>query len=67
MECAERHNWEHCPCTYEPCGFKGRCCECLRYHLDRKELTACCFPRDAEATYDRSFAHFARLVQSRKL
>jgi hypothetical protein len=30
-------------------------------------LPACCFPRDAEATYDRSFEHFARLVLDRKV
>jgi hypothetical protein len=26
-------------------------------------LPACCFPAEAERTYDRSFEHFVRLVQ----
>jgi hypothetical protein len=32
-----------------------------------RELPACCFPKMAEAAYDRSFEHFARLVQARKV
>jgi hypothetical protein len=35
------------------------CCECLHYHLEMRQLPACCFPKDAEATYDRSFEKFA--------
>jgi hypothetical protein len=31
--------------------------------LKQQELPACCFSRDAERTYDRSFEHFARLIQ----
>jgi hypothetical protein len=60
-------NLGHCNCTYEPCSRKGNCCECLPYHLRAQELPACCFPKDAEATYDRSFQHFARLVSSRRV
>ncbi|KAA0015151.1 MAG: cytosolic protein, partial [Thermoplasmata archaeon] len=37
---------------------KGKCCECLRYHLSRRELPACCFPKEVERTYDRSFEKF---------
>jgi hypothetical protein len=51
-------NMEHCNCTYEPCSRKGRCCDCLRYHLSNNELPACCFGAEAEATYDRSFRKF---------
>lgn len=58
MECNMSENKQNCNCTYEPCSRKGKCCECLRYHLASKELPACCFPADAEATYDRSFDKF---------
>jgi hypothetical protein len=63
--CTKREtNVARCNCTYEPCGRKGNCCECLRYHLRSQELPACCFSKDAEASYDRSFDHFARLVSN---
>jgi hypothetical protein len=62
MECKKGTNVAGCECTYEPCSRKGVCCDCLRYHLKNKELPACAFPVDAERTYDRSFEHFARLV-----
>jgi hypothetical protein len=39
----------------------------LQYHLRSRQLPGCCFPDDAERTYDRSFDHFARLVQSGKV
>jgi hypothetical protein len=55
-------NRKHCNCSYGGCAREAVCCECLRYHLQARELPACCFPADAERTYDRSFAHFARLV-----
>ena len=62
MECKKADNLAGCACTYEPCSRKGVCCECLRYHLKSGELPGCCFPPGAERKYDRSFAHFARLV-----
>jgi hypothetical protein len=59
MDCPnEDKNLSFCNCTYEPCSRKGRCCECIRYHLKSKELPACAFPPDAERTYDRSFRKF---------
>jgi hypothetical protein len=64
MDCNQERNLQNCNCTYEPCARKGNCCACLRYHLNMRELPGCCFPDAAEATYDRSFDHFARLVQS---
>ncbi len=67
MECNQERNLKHCNCTYEPCSRKGICCECIRYHLRMRELPACCFSREAERTYDRSFEHFASLVSARKL
>ena len=60
-------NLKLCTCTYEPCSRKGRCCDCLAYHLRSQELPGCCFPPGAERSYDRSFAHFARLVDARKV
>jgi hypothetical protein len=63
MDCKKAANLEGCNCTYEPCSRKGVCCDCLRYHLNNRELPACAFPTDAECTYDRSFGHFARLVE----
>jgi hypothetical protein len=66
MECKKDANLAGCNCTYEPCARKGICCECLAYHLKSRCLPACCFPADAEATFDRSFEHFARLVQTRR-
>lgn len=67
MECKKTENLAACTCTYEPCSRKGMCCECLRYHLKSRQLPGCCFPTSAERTYDRSFAHFARLVMDKKL
>jgi len=62
MECKENEIRGYCNCTYEPCPRKGICCDCLKYHLRDNELPACCFPADAERTFNRSFEHFARLV-----
>jgi len=67
MECKQEETLKRCNCTYEPCARKGMCCECIAYHLRLKELPACCFPEDAEATFDRSFEYFSRLVQSGKI
>jgi hypothetical protein len=63
-ECNEQENMARCNCSYSPCPRKGICCDCLAYHLRSRELPACAFPDDAERTYDRSFEHFARLVQA---
>jgi hypothetical protein len=67
MDCHQDRNLERCNCTYEPCHRKGNCCDCLSYHLRARQLPACCFPNDAERTFDRSFAHFARLVGQGKV
>ena len=60
-ECKKEQNLKNCNCTY-PCDKKGLCCECLQYHLKRKELPACCFSKNEERSYDRSFKNFVRLV-----
>ena len=67
MECNQSKNMKNCNCSYDPCSRKGICCECIRYHLNMRQLPACCFPDDAERTYDRSFSHFARLVNDGKV
>jgi len=67
MECQQDRNRQSCNCTYDPCPRKGLCCECLKYHLQMRQLPGCCFTNAAEATYDRSFEHFARLVASRQV
>ena len=67
MECSREANLDRCPCTWEGCGHKGACCDCLRSHLKNRELPACCFPPEAERTYDRSFEHFARLVAAKRV
>ena len=54
----EKKNNGRCNCTYEGCPRHGMCCECLHYHLAKKQLPACCFPADVEKTWDRSFAKF---------
>jgi hypothetical protein len=67
MKCNQEENLSRCNCSYDPCPRKGMCCQCLHYHLNMRELPACCFPDDAEKTYDRSFTHFARLVTQAKI
>lgn len=67
MECKRDKNLEKCNCTYDPCSRKGVCCDCLTYHLRMRQLPACCFSSEAERTWDRSFEHFAGLVQEGKV
>ena len=62
MECQIEINKERCTCTYEPCARKGKCCECISYHLQFEELPGCIFPPEVEKTHDRSFARFSQLV-----
>ncbi|MDI6793077.1 MAG: DUF6485 family protein [bacterium] len=50
-------NLDFCNCTYS-CEKKGLCCQCVSYHRRMNQLPACFFPKDAEATYDRSFRKF---------
>ncbi len=65
MECNLKANQARCNCTYKPCPRKGKCCECIAYHLEMDELPACAFPNEIERTYDRSFTRFAEFVQSK--
>ncbi|MFH1234517.1 MAG: DUF6485 family protein [Candidatus Diapherotrites archaeon] len=59
MDCKKEKNLKECTCTYQGCQRKGVCCECIKYHLENRELPACCFSPKAEKTYDRSFEKFA--------
>lgn len=64
MECPNLDkNVSSCNCTYEPCSRKGRCCECIQYHVSNRELPACAFPPAAERTYDRSFRKFIEVAR----
>jgi hypothetical protein len=63
MECNLDANMARCTCTYDPCARKGKCCECIAYHLKADELPGCVFPPKMEKTYDRSFARFVRACQ----
>ncbi|OQA00902.1 MAG: hypothetical protein BWY71_00578 [Planctomycetes bacterium ADurb.Bin412] len=60
MECKKEKNSKSCGCTYAGCSRRGLCCDCLAYHLKNRELPGCCFPAEAESTYDRSFQAFAK-------
>lgn len=67
MECKKVANSKSCTCTYTKCDRRGVCCDCLQYHLQKRQLPGCVFPAEAEVTYDRSFEHFARLVNEKKV
>ena len=66
MECNIEANKASCPCTYEPCSRKGKCCDCIAYHLQFNELPACVFPPEVEKTYDRSIEYFITLWEKDK-
>lgn len=55
-----KKNLEFCKCTYNPCSRKGKCCECIQYHLKAGQIPGCFFPNEAERTYDRSIENFIR-------
>ncbi|MCL1893359.1 MAG: hypothetical protein FWG02_03840 [Holophagaceae bacterium] len=44
-----------CPCTYS-CPKRGKCCDCVAYHVGSGGFPACFFSKSAEATYDRGYA-----------
>ncbi len=62
MECNIEVNKAGCACTYGSCARKGKCCECIAYHLKYDELPGCVFPPEVERTFDRSFTRFAEMV-----
>ena len=61
MECQIDENKAECPCTYETCSRKGKCCDCISYHLRSDELPGCVFSPEIEKTYDRSFGRFVEV------
>ncbi len=65
LECKIQENKLRCNCTYEPCDKKGKCCECINYHWQRRELPACLFPDNVEKTFDRSIERFIKTCQER--
>lgn len=65
MECNLEMNKDNCSCTYISCSRKGKCCECISYHLKNEELPACAFTLEVEKTYDRSFGRFVREYQAK--
>lgn len=60
IECELQKNKSMCTCTYDPCDKKGKCCECINYHWQMKQLPGCFFPPDVERTYNRSIAKFIK-------
>ncbi|MBD3178858.1 MAG: cytosolic protein [Candidatus Latescibacteria bacterium] len=59
MDCENiKVNKDKCNCSYPGCSRKGNCCDCLHYHLSRRELPGCVFPDDVEKSWDRSFEKF---------
>lgn len=58
MECKKEENLKDCPCTYPGCERKGKCCDCIKYHWEMRELPACFFSKEAEKTFDRSIKKF---------
>lgn len=50
----------NCNCTYSGCERHGKCEECVAYHRDMGEFPACFFSKEAERSYDRSFASLKR-------
>ena len=67
MDCRKEKNLASRTCTNDPCSRKGICCECVEYHVKKRQLPGCCFPKDAERTYNQSFEHFAKLVQEKRV
>lgn len=59
MECKKEENLQFCNCTYL-CEKKGRCCDCLKYHREKKELPACYFTTEQEKTYDRTVEFYLK-------
>lgn len=58
MECTMEQNLKFCTCTYDPCVRKGKCCECVAYHREIKQIPGCFFTEEGEKSYDRSFRRF---------
>jgi hypothetical protein len=53
--------------VHEVSKFLAPGCEEFKYHVKKRQLPGCCFPKDAEGTYDRSFERFAKLVMEKRV
>ncbi len=60
MDCKIKENLKNCNCSYS-CTRKGLCCECVAHHRKNGELPACYFPKEEEASYDRSIKNYYRI------
>jgi len=66
-DCNQEELLKNCTCTYD-CSRRGKCCECMKYHLAMDQLPGCAFAKiskDAEKSYNRDFEYFAKLVLNR--
>ena len=64
-DCNQAELAKDCSCTYSTCSRRGKCCECIQYHLKKDELPGCVFAKiskEAESSYNRDFEYFAKLV-----
>ncbi|MDO4587684.1 MAG: DUF6485 family protein [Planctomycetia bacterium] len=66
MDCKKESNLKRCSCSAS-CSRKGICCDCVAYHLSKRQVPGCFFDKDGEATWDRSFEHFAKLINEKRL
>ncbi len=68
-KCNQEERTTSCACSYPGCERRGKCCECVAYHLVMNELPGCAFAKlssNAERSYNRSFEYFARLVSGKQ-
>jgi hypothetical protein len=67
IDCNQQELKKACTCTYD-CSRRGKCCECLEYHISKNQLPGCAFAKlskEAEKSYNRNFEYFAELVLKR--
>jgi hypothetical protein len=67
MEYKQVKNLKNCICSAAGCPSQGICCDCVQYHLSKRQLPGCFFSIETERTYDRSFEHFSKLVTAGKV
>lgn len=39
----KKRNTEKCSCIHSECERYGICCECIRFHMEKKQVPACIF------------------------
>jgi hypothetical protein len=64
-ECDLESRVDSCACTYSSCSRRGKCCECIEYHLNMNQLPGCVFAKiskAAEKSYNRDFEYFSKLL-----